>query len=102
MMNHKLRLDLEQLAVESFSVSASEEAKGTVRAHGEVPPDEPISDYDGVCDTYYQSCRGSCASCVNTCWNTCNVTCASCVYSCPQSCHSVCYEPITAEIDTCY
>lgn len=102
MMNRKLRLDLEQLAVESFSVSAGDEARGTVHGHGEVPPDEPASDYDGVCNTYYASCRGSCASCVNSCWNTCNATCASCVVSCPQSCHSVCYEPATAEIDTCY
>ena len=102
-MNRKLRLDLEQLTVESFSISADGgDGTGTVRAHGKVPPDEPASDYDGVCGTYYESCNGSCASCVNSCWNSCVGTCVSCNVTCPQSCHSVCYEPATAEADTCY
>ncbi|HSU12545.1 hypothetical protein [Longimicrobium sp.] len=101
-MNRKLRLDLDQLTVDSFAVSARLEGAGTVRAQGEVPPQEPVSDYDGVCNTYQASCNGSCASCVNTCWNTCGNTCASCNFTCQLSCHSVCYEPATAEADGCY
>jgi hypothetical protein len=93
MKNHKLRLDLDQLAVESFSVQAGADGAGTVRAHGVFPPAEPVSDYDGVCNTYNVSCNGSCASCDNTCYNTCRDTCASCNYTCKLSCHSVCYEP---------
>lgn len=102
MTNRKLRLDVEQLAVESFSVSGRGMSAGTVHAHQPVPPVDPVSDYNGVCDTYYDSCGGSCASCVNSCWDTCAITCATCNFTCPQSCHSVCYEPLTAEIDTCY
>jgi hypothetical protein len=94
-MKNKLRLDLEQLAVESFSVAA-EGGEGTVHAHGPVPPDEPASDYDGVCGTNYASC-GPCASnvtyCYASCGNTCVASCASCVFTCQVSCHSVCYEP---------
>lgn len=95
MKNRKLRLDLEQLTVDSFAVSAGgADGAGTVRAHGEVPPQEPASDWDGVCDTYYASCRGSCASCMSVCYATCGVTCdVSCNFTCQLSCHSVCHEP---------
>jgi len=92
-MNRKLRLDVEQLTVDSFSISAGGEDAGTVRAHGEYPPDEPASDWDGVCGTAYASCNGSCASCNVTCYQTCAATCASCNYTCQLSCHSRCYEP---------
>jgi len=93
MNNRKLRLDVEQLAVESFTVLAGEDGTGTVRAHGVFPPAEPASDGYGECNSYQASCNGSCASCVNTCWQSCNGTCASCVNTCQLSCHSVCHEP---------
>jgi hypothetical protein len=93
MKNRKLRLDLDQLAVESFAVAGADAARGTVHAHGPFPPAEPASDYNGECQTYAVSCNGSCGSCVNSCWATCQATCNSCVYSCALSCHSVCYEP---------
>jgi hypothetical protein len=102
MKNRKLRLDLDQLTVDSFSVAGGTDGAGTVHAHIPVPPDEPASDYDGVCQSYYQSCNGSCASCVNTCWNTCNASCQSCVVQCQQSYHSVCHEPATAAADGCW
>lgn len=89
----KLRLDVEQLAVESFTVQAAASGAGTVRAHGVFPPAEPASDGYGECNTYQASCNGSCASCVNTCLQSCNGTCNSCVNTCQLSCHSVCYEP---------
>lgn len=101
-MNRKLRLDVEQLAVESFAVAPGAEGGGTVHAHIPLPPDEPASDWDGVCASYDQSCNGSCASCVNSCWNTCNATCQSCVVYCQQSYHSVCHEPVTEGADFCY
>ena len=93
MNNRKLRLDVEQLSVESFTL-AGEEGAGTVRAHGEVPLQEPASDYNGECGTNYASCNGTCVSCPNTCYATCGTTCAaSCNNTCQLSCHSVCYEP---------
>lgn len=93
MTNRKLRLDLEQLNVESFAlVAGAEDGAGTVRAHGEVPPDEPASDWQGVCGTYYASCNGSCNSCMSVCYATCAGSCNVNV-TCGQSCHSVCYEP---------
>lgn len=95
-MNRKLRLDVEQLAVESFSVLGGRaDGAGTVHAHGEVPPNEPASDYDTVCNTYNVSCNGSCASCLSVCYATCGSTCAqTCNNTCQLSCHSVCYEPV--------
>jgi hypothetical protein len=101
-MIRKLRLDLDQLTVDSFAASDGVEGMGTVRAHGPYPPKDPASDYNGVCDTYQASCNGSCASCVDTCWSTCGATCASCNFTCELSCHSVCYQPATAEADGCY
>lgn len=100
-MKSKLRLNLDQLSVESFAIPGVDDGAGTVRAHV-VPPreEEPASDYQGYCGTNYVSCNGSCASCVQTCWNTCAETCASCVYTCQLSCHSVCHEP--APTNNCY
>lgn len=101
MKNRKLRLDLDQLAVESFAAGAAA-GTGTVHAHRPFPPQEPASDGYGECYTYAVSCNGSCASCVNSCWNTCAATCQSCNYTCELSCHSVCYEPATLDGPGCY
>ena len=90
----KIRLDLDALHVDSFETDAAPGSHGTVRGHGEVPKEEPASDYDGVCNSYYDSCNGSCASCVNSCWASCAGTCYSCNPTCVQSCHSVCHEPL--------
>jgi hypothetical protein len=97
MNNRKLRLDLDQLTVESFALmGGAADGAGTVRAHGELPPDEPASDWEGVCNTYGVSCNGSCGSCLSVCYATCGNSCnGSCNVNvtCGQSCHSVCYEP---------
>ncbi|MFL5538370.1 MAG: pinensin family lanthipeptide, partial [Longimicrobiaceae bacterium] len=56
---HKLKLDLDQLSVESFETNATEDARrGTVKAHSHV-----------------HTCG---ASCYDTC-ATCDPSCASCV-----------------------
>lgn len=75
----KIRLDLDALRVDSFETDAATGAHGTVHGHGKAPLQEPASDYNGVCNSYYDSCNGTCASCVNTCWASCNGTCNSCV-----------------------
>jgi hypothetical protein len=64
-MAKKLRLDLEELQVESFAASPEEDQRGTVAGYQ--------TDYVG--------------SCVNTC-TTCENTCETCVFSCEATCES--------------
>jgi hypothetical protein len=98
----KLRLSLEDIAVDSFSTVAPQMRRGTVPAHGSEStcfqiictcgdptdgytcPDSCANSCDGTCN----SCNGSCVgcpsgdTCANTCPETCAVTCdgASCPY----------------------
>lgn len=95
----KLRLELHDLRVDTFSTSKEPGGEaGTVRAHGAGPsydePCEPIPpDYTETCPPYtsdtcdascngtcYGSCYGSCQNTCSTCWqNTCaNSTCYPC------------------------
>ena len=77
----KLRLEIEELAVESFDVAAAREPEGTVLAHGNTFDGGQTCDggntcwdsCDGVCGTYYCITDGSC-------WNI------SCVYTCLVAC----------------
>ncbi|HEU0052026.1 MAG TPA: hypothetical protein VFQ39_02570 [Longimicrobium sp.] len=98
----KLRLDMEDLRVESFQTAGGAGlSRGTVRGHatlrhctefvdctidfgcGTVGCGTGAASCNGTCDA---SCNGSCASCVATCGascnGTCDATCASCGYSC--------------------
>jgi hypothetical protein len=61
----KLRLELDELAVESFPMDREEDGRGTVAGQNEPP-------YTQSCDG---SCVNTCVSCVNTCYNTCQATC---------------------------
>jgi len=100
---HKLKLDLDQLTVESFDTDASGMApRGTVRAHSDfcvrtdicVPTQGELTcgdTCDNTCNTCGASCGGGCGSgfscfgsCAETC-NTCFTNCEqeSCVYICP-------------------
>lgn len=111
---HKLKLDLDQLTVESFDTNPPEGARrGTVQGLARtiyntcVPSGaytcgnlscEPGCDNSngGTCDA---SCNGTCDatcnctgnSCYGSCINTCNVTCDTCMTNCQQdSCVYVC------------
>jgi hypothetical protein len=109
---HKLKLDLDQLTVESFDTIVPDGTqRGTVQGFGPtrfvscVPGAatcgiscEPGCDNSvgGTCDP---SCGGTCDatcnctgnSCYGTCAATCNVTCATCQTYCQQeSCVYVC------------
>ena len=93
---NKLKLQLEDLLVDSFDTTAPQKAKGTV--FGEqctcytncTCPGCPTCDAscNGTCDA---SCNGSCASCDATCGGTCDWSCgctyeASCDgYTCPTA-----------------
>ena len=81
---NKLKLQLEDLRVDSFDTTTAEKAKGTV--FGEqctcytqcTCPGCPTC--DATCNTCDQSCNGTCAA-------SCNGTCEwTCDYSCGGSC----------------
>jgi hypothetical protein len=90
----KLKLNLDQLKVDSFDTSAMEKPKGTV--FGEqctcytncTCPGCPTCDAscNGTCDG---SCNGTCdASCAGTCGASCYGTCGE--YSCANTCWDTC------------
>lgn len=91
----KLRLDLDQLAVESFDTAAKEAEKGTV-----------VAEQQCTCLTQC-TCPG-CPSCDDTCPVTCAYTCddpscgESCYGSCPPdySCWDTCAGQYTCESQT--
>lgn len=62
----KLRLDLEELAVESFDTDRADEQKGTVEAHAK---------YTVYCQTDELGCSG---------WDSCGYTWCSCEMTCNQ------------------
>jgi len=83
----KLKLELDELKVESFQTDRGASARGTVRGQGE-------GSYELGCPTMDPSCNGSCegtcpGSCVGTCggscYGSCDATCFSCDYSCYES-----------------
>lgn len=56
----KMKLDVDQLAVESFSIRTEEvDARGTVRGHAVT---ERFCSFQSGCDTCQLSCTGSCAT----------------------------------------
>ena len=86
----KLRLDVEQLTVETFEVTrAAERERGTVRGH--------LTNNVITCDNTdcnQNTCLDTCATCPNTCWYSCGDTCpGTCPNTCAQSCNGTCYDP---------
>jgi hypothetical protein len=87
----KLKLQLDELQVESFQTARAEAPGGTVR--GNAPTwfctEQIDCTWDYGCETEAASCNGSCQSCADTCgvscYGSCNATCASCDYSCYES-----------------
>lgn len=92
---HKLKLDLDQLSVESFGTDAPEALRGTVEARSHLcSAFDTCASCDYTCGTCNPSCA-SCVSCYNTCDNTCGAscygTCATCMTNCQQeSCVYIC------------
>ncbi|HEX6042545.1 hypothetical protein [Longimicrobium sp.] len=82
-MPSKLKLNLDQLSVDSFDTSASQRPSGTV--FGEQCTCYTACTCPG-CPTCDASCNGTCGGTCgeNTCAASCNGTCAgaSCGYSC--------------------
>jgi hypothetical protein len=78
-MNAKLKLNLDELTVDTFNTETARRPSGTVFG-------EQCTCYTNCtcpgCPTCYASCNGTCeASCNGTCGATCNGTCGdSCNY----------------------
>jgi len=86
----KLKLNLDQLTVDSFDTSASEKPRGTV--FGEQCTCYTQCTCPG-CPTCDASCNGTCdASCNGTCGgNTCGASCNTCGISCYETdCPGLC------------
>jgi hypothetical protein len=105
----KLKLNLDDLKVESFQTLPSMNKKGT--AHGHLPPSiEEIDTCFGpscrICPTdltCYNTCEATCANtCPDTCANTCPATCGySCGGGCPTEVGISCVFCPT-EFETCH
>jgi hypothetical protein len=75
----KLRLSLDQLAVESFAVNDGQRSVGTVRGHNAGGDEAAITGWSWLCGT----CNG--ATCGDTCDNG-----ATCPESCGGDNHTLC------------
>jgi hypothetical protein len=100
-MRTKLKLNLEQLTVDSFDTSASEKPRGTVFG-------EQCTCYTNCtcpgCPTCDASCNGTCGgTCAGSCYGTCDATCNTCAASCYGSCDGYCtqWDATCRNIGTC-
>jgi hypothetical protein len=90
----KLKLQLEDLRIDSFTTTPVEKAKGTV--FGEQCTCYTQCTCPG-CPTCDASCNGTCAgTCGASCNGTCNATnCGTCDYACEsrvQTCNGSCHD----------
>ncbi|HEX6037679.1 hypothetical protein [Longimicrobium sp.] len=102
---NKLKLDLDQLTVESFDTDASGIARrGTVRAHSHLcgPSDVCTPTWgeltcgdtcDNTCNTCGASCGCGGGSGYNSCYGSCGETCNTCITNCEQESCGVIYCP---------
>ena len=68
----KLKLNLDQLTVDSFDTTATERPKGTV--------------FGEQCTCYTNCTCPGCPTCDATCPNTCPASCYGTCHSCPDTC----------------
>ena len=80
---HKLKLELDLLAVESFETLKTDAPRGTVEAF--LPT--------RICNTEEFSCWGTCLSCAPSCAGTCDGSCAN---TCEATCGYTCDDPSCA------
>jgi hypothetical protein len=85
----KLKLQLDQLRVDTFHVASDDDGgAGTILGHIKPDPALPATIEPCIIPTQtcgascYASCGGSCASCYNTCQGSCPGS-----YTCGQSCN---------------
>jgi hypothetical protein len=84
-MNSKLKLDLDQLTVDSFDTSATDKPRGTVFGEQCTCWTACGQNTCPGCPTCDATCNGSCgATCAGSCYGTCGE--ATCGYSCDGWC----------------
>jgi hypothetical protein len=84
----KLRLQLDDLVIDSFTTTYVKREKGTV--YGEQCTCQTACTCPG-CPTCYASCNGTCGATCNTCGASCGGTCAAtCDFSCGGTCDASC------------
>jgi hypothetical protein len=92
----KLRLQLEELHITSFTTTSSQKEKGTVFGEQCTCPTACTCPGCPTCDA---SCNGTCgATCGASCYGTCDYSCDTCGDTCGDSCGGSCGGPA----DTCY
>ena len=72
----KLKLNLDQLAVDSFNTEVPEKTSGTV--------------FGEQCTCYTNCTCPGCPTCDNTCPNTCDASCNGSCVSCNNTCDYTC------------
>lgn len=97
---NKLRLSLEDIAVESFVTLPQRASRGTVAGHDvsdttcqQIICDCPTNGYEHTCNTCGNSCNGTCeASCNGTCGAGCGTPSAggTCDFTCEHTCANTC------------
>lgn len=93
----KLRLELDELAVESFAANERDGSRGTVAGREFTQYADECVTPNGTCErgcwdgtvaySCAATCQGSCASCQGTCGASCAGTCAG---TCGASCFGTC------------
>jgi hypothetical protein len=92
----KLRLNLDQLAVETFDVTfTAAQTGGTVRGHVSWPA--PATCVNTDCEQ--NTCAETCRTCPDTCFYSCGGTCEN---SCEGSCVATCGPCDSDGVQTCY
>jgi hypothetical protein len=107
----KLKLEMDELRVESFQTTAAGgAARGTVRGnnitHGEswdlpcIPDDGNQTLDPALCATQVYTCAASCNGTCNSCYGTCYSCYGTCYGSCQPRCDSINYvcEPLQPEV----
>jgi hypothetical protein len=90
----KLKLQLEDLMIDSFDTTPVEKAKGTVFGEQCTCWTQCGQNTCPGCPTCNASCNGTCdaSACNGTCDASCNGTCGgySCAYTCDWTCEYTC------------
>lgn len=99
----KMKLDLDQLSVETFATTSGEDDEGTVVGNQVRPPRTLRTCWDtcGTCICQLTG-RRTCDTCYRTCDQTCGPTCElTCQFTCPRTCMETC-ELSCRTCDTCF
>lgn len=97
----KLKLDLNDLEVETFHVSPMEPGSGTVMAYETGPGPCRLATERDTCNNSLDYCTCSCelTLCENTCVDTCSFTCAG--DTCGNTCNTYVCACNQSDFGTC-